>query len=198
MIQQTFHGSTARQSTHSAFLDALDMAGAVQRALAALAGLHGLEALVLAIGLAALDVPAWVLAWHFDFNPTLQATAGLAARIMPSLPPAAQPYAGLISILFTLLPMLGEFCLPRLAGAGFAVAVYAIYLLSLFDCYTDWPNVVATMADARSGFDGFGILAAPAFYLARIILLAFATHGFELLAVVIGICALKLFAQSRG
>jgi hypothetical protein len=183
-------------NTHSAFLDALDLGDNVQRSLANLSGIRGAAALVLAIALAALDIVFWALAWHFDFQPTIAATSAFAAHILPSLPGDVAQYTGAIAILFTLTPMLMEFSLPRLAAAGFRVATYAIYLVSIFDAITDWPNVVAVVS--RSGFDQFGILAWPAFYLARLVLLAFATHGFELLAVVIAVCVFKLLWQSRG
>lgn len=185
-------------TTHSnAFLDALDLAGAIQRALAGLAGISGLPALTLAVFLEAIDIPLIAFAWHFDFQPTISATAIFAARVIPSLPASALPYASLVSLLITLLPTLAEFALPRLAAAGFRVASAAVYGLSLFDAITDWPNVTATMEAYRGSFDGFGILALPAWWTTRIILLAFATHGFELLAFVVGICAVKLLFQVR-
>lgn len=182
----------------NAFLDALDLGSAVQRSLAALAAFQGPAALTLAVLLALIDVPLVTFAWHFDFQPTISATAIFAARVIPSLPASALPYASLVSLLITLLPTLAEFALPRLAAAGFRAASMAVYGLSLFDAMTDWSNVTATMEAYRSSFDGFGILALPAWWTARIILLAFATHGFELLAIVVGICAVKLLFQARS
>lgn len=187
--------SSARSN---AFLDALDLGSAVQRSLVGVAPFQGASALTLAICLAGIDVVCWALAWHYDFQPTISATAIFAARVIPSLPASALPYASLVSLLITLLPTLAEFALPRLAAAGFRVASMAVYGLSLFDAMTDWPNVTATMDAYRGSFDGFGILALPAWWTARIILLAFATHGFELLAFVVGICAVRLLFQARS
>ncbi len=179
-------------------LDSLDLGGAVQRAEAGLSGLRGTEALTLGAGLLLLDIPLWATAWRYDFQPTIQATTAFSADILSALPPGALPYASFVALLFTLLPMLGEFCLPRLASAGVRVAALAVYGLSLFDAYTDWPNVAATMDRLRSGFDGFGLLALPIWWLARLLFLFMATHGLELLAVVALICAVRLLKQSRG
>jgi hypothetical protein len=183
--------------TSNAFLDMLDLGGNLQRAIRGLNDLGGVEALGLAVGLALLDIVCWTFAWRFDFQPTIQATAAFSSQVLPSLPTGILPYASLIGLLITLAPMLAEFVLPRLAAANFRVAALAVYGLSVFDVYTDWPNVAATMEQVRGGFDRFGLLAAPAFWIARILLLAFATHGFELLAIVVGVCALHLLWQSR-
>lgn len=179
-------------------LDTLDLGSAVQRALGSLAGLRGAEALTLAIGLALLDVPLAALAWHYDIQPTLQASAGIAAQVMPSLPASAAPYAAIVGLLFTLAPTIAEFTLPRLASAGLRLVAIGIYALAAFDLYTDFPRVQATMEQIRPGFDGFAMLATPVWCLAFALLWIMATFGFELIAITAAISAAKLLVQSRG
>jgi hypothetical protein len=107
--------------------------------------------------------------------------------------------APLIGIVLYLLPTLFEVALPRLAAAGFRFAEILAYGASVFDAATDWPRVAQTMDAARPRFAAFGVAATPAWYAARVLLLAFATIGFELIFVVCLICGVVLIVNSfRG
>lgn len=198
-------------SRDNAFFDTLDMAGNLQRAIRGLSGLGGVEALGLAIGLLLFDVPIGALCWHFDVRPTIVATSAIAVSILASLPGAGglppdadqatqqiASYIAIIGQLLTLLPTLAEFTMPRLAAAGFRVAGIMVYSLAIFDAFTDWQPVKVIMDGARAGFDSFGLLALPVWWLARLILLFMATIGFEMIFVITLVCALHLLWQSRS
>lgn len=94
-------------------------------------------------------------------------------------------------------PTLVELFAARFALGGLRVAAGLVYAFSLFDAVTDWPRVVTFMDTYRRAFDGLGIFAGVAFFVARLLWLFMASFGFEVLFVVFAVCTLALLLNSR-
>lgn len=186
-------------SRPNAVLDTLDLGANLQSALASVRGLRGGEARVLGAALLAVAAGMLPLVWYFDVQPTATWIGDASPGLLGALPGELALLAPLIGIVLYLLPTLFEVALPRLAAAGFRFAEILAYGASVFDATTDWPRVAQVMDVARPRFVTFGIAASPAWYVARFLLLAFATIGFELVFVICLVCGLVLIVNSfRG
>lgn len=178
----------------NAILEAIDLGDNMDRAIKAVRVLRGVPALTLGAVLLLWCVPGGWLAWYFDLEPTLQWSAAAGDQVAPTLASEYRWLAPAIGVLLTLLPMLTEISFSKLAASGIRMAGMIVFVVSLFDVVTDWPRVAET-ADAawqRGLFEGLSVLAGPAFYLARLLLLFMATAGFEMLFVICLVCGVLL------
>jgi hypothetical protein len=180
----------------NAVLDTLDLGDNLQKALASVRGLRGGEARALGVSLLALAAGMLPLVWYFDVQPTADWIGAASPGLIGALPGELALLAPVIGIVLYLLPTLFEVALPRLAAAGFRFAEILAYGASVFDATTDWPRVAQVMDMARPRFVTFGIVATPVWYVARFLLLAFATIGFELVFAICLICGLALLSNS--
>lgn len=181
----------------NAFLDAIDLSTNLQRAFNAIKHIRGLAAFVLCIAMAMICVALAPAIWYFDVGATLDYTSVATTALIPTIP--AEYSAGItyFVLCLTLLPTLIELFGSRLASAGIRVAAGLVYFFSAFDAITDWPRVKVFMDLYRDGFDGLGLLATPAFMIVRALLLFMASFGFELMFIILAMCALVLFINSR-
>jgi hypothetical protein len=179
----------------NAFLDALDLGEALRRSCASVRGMHGTEARIKGLALLAVAAGLTPLVWYFDVQPTANWIGGASGNLLASLPAALALAAPLFGVLLHLLPTLFETVLPR----GVIFADWLTYGAAAFDATTDWPRVRDTMEAAWSHFAAFGPLQGAAWHIARILLLAMATIGFEIIWVVCVVCGFMLLIQSfRG
>lgn len=176
-------------------LDGLDLGDNLQKALASVRHMRDGEARALGTALLLIAAGLLPLVWYFDVQPTLDWIGDASPGLLAALPGEVALLAPVISIALYLLPTLFEVALPRLASAGFRFAGLLAYGAALFDGLTDWPRVAQVMDIARPRFATFGVLAAPLWYTARIVLLAFGTIGFELVLVVCSISGLVLLVN---
>lgn len=183
----------------NAVLDTLDLGDNLQKALGSVRHLRGGEARGLGAALLAIAAGLLPLVWYFDIQPTMDWISAAAPSLLAALPGELALLAPVIGIALYLLPTLFEVALPRLAAAGFRFAEVLAYGASVFDATTDWPRVVQVMDAARPRFEAFGTLGGPAWYLSRLLLLAFGTIGFELVFVVCLVCGAVLVVNGfRG
>lgn len=180
---------TARSN---AVLDTLDLGDNLQRALASVRHMRGGEARGLGVALLAITAGLLPLVWYFDVQPTMDWIGAAAPSLISALPGELALLAPIVGIALYLLPTLFEVALPRLAAAGFRFAEILAYAASVFDATTDWPRVVQVMDAAHPRFQAFGWFGEPAWYLARLLLLAFGTIGFELVFVICLVCGAVL------
>jgi hypothetical protein len=177
------------------FFDMLDLGENVKRGLNAVRGLYGLPALITAIPLALIAFLFASLAWHFDLQPTFAWTAVAVAKLQPTFVGSFADYLPILVFTMTMLPSLIELFTVKFARADIAMAEWLVYFFVAFDLVTDWPAAsvfVQGYVDAGV-FARLGALAWIAEYAAKIAWLLLASFGFEMLAVVFGICALALF-----
>lgn len=179
----------------NAVLDTLDLGDNLQKALASVRHMRGGEARGLGAALLALAAGLAPLVWYFDVQPTMDWISAAAPDLLAAMPGELALLAPVIGIALYLLPTLFEVALPRLAAAGFRFAEFLAYGATVFDGTTDWPRVVQVMNGAHPRFAAFGVIGDPVWYLARFLLLAFATIGFELVFVVCLICGLVLLVN---
>lgn len=180
------------------FLDSIDLSANIERGLAAVRGIRGLTALILAGALALICLALVPLVWYFDIDATLMASDAALNTIMPTLPVEVAGMVAFITLGLTLLPTLVELFGARFAAANIRVAAALVYLFSAFDMLTDWPRVVEFCGAFRNRFDGMGALAGLGFWLFRLLFLFLASFGFELLLVVFAVCALALLLNGMS
>jgi len=183
---------TAQGKIHAHVFNALDLGEALRHSLASVRGLSGVEARVKGGALLAIAAGLTPLIWYFDVQPTALWVNAASGDLIASLPAALALAAPLFGILLHLLPTLFETVLPR----GVIFADWLTYGAAAFDATTDWPRVRDTMDAAWPHFAAFGALAGPAWYLARLALLGFATIGFEIIWCVCLVCGVMLLYQS--
>ncbi len=186
------------------FFDALDISSNIQRGLAAIQSLSGIPALVMLICLAAMNYFAiWPLCWYFDIDATRSFSADWAAIIVPTLPMHYAERIGTVVMALSLFPTFCEMFASRLARYGFALASWLVYGSAAFDMVTDWPRTAAFTAMHEPLFAPMGMLATPAFYTYRAVILVMGSFGFEAwIAVTTILCVallLKVFVRpTRG
>lgn len=181
------------------FLDSIDLSANIERGLAAIRGMRGLGALILAVALTLVCIALAPLIWYFDLDATLYATEIAQQVVLPSLPGEWAQAAGWLALGLTILPTLVELFGSKFAQVGIRVAAALVYLFSVFDAVTDWPRVEEFCNAYARYFDGLGLFAGPAFFAFRALFLFLATFGFEVVFVVFAVCALALYANSgRG
>jgi hypothetical protein len=73
-----------------------------------------------------------------------------------------------------------------------------VFTFTLFDAVTDYPRVVAILAQYEGAYAAFGPFGIPLFWLSHALLLFMATLGFELLLIVFSIAAVVLFMNGRA
>lgn len=177
------------------FFDMLDLGENIKRGLSAVRGLYGIPALISAIPLALISFLFFALAWHFDLQPTFAWTAIAVQKLQPTFVGSFADYVPLLVFTLTMLPTLIELFTVKFARADIAMAEWLVYAFVAFDLVTDWPaaaDFVQGYVDAGV-FARLGALATPAAWAAKVCWLILASFGFEMLAVVFGICALALF-----
>lgn len=180
------------------FLDSIDLSANIERGLAAVRGVRGLPALILAGALTLICLALTPLVWYFDIDATLMASDQALNTLMPTLPVEVMGLMSFIVLGLTLMPTLVEMFGARFAAVGIRVAAALVYLFSAFDMLTDWPRVVEFCETFRPRFDGMGALAGLGFWLFRLLFLFLASFGFELLLVVFAVCALALFLSGMS
>lgn len=180
------------------FLDSIDLSANIERGLAAVRGVRGLTALILAGALTLICLALVPLVWYFDIDATMMASDQALNTIMPTLPYEVMGMVSFIVLGLTLMPTLVELFGARFAAVGIRVAAALVYLFSAFDMLTDWPRVVEFCEAFRSRFDGMGVFAGIGFWAFRLLFLFLASFGFELLLVVFAVCALALFLNGMS
>lgn len=180
----------------NAFLDSIDLSENIQRGLAAVRGVRGMAAFVMAVALSLICVALGPLVWYFDIDATIYATDIAVNVIVPTLPMEWAQASMLVALGLSMLPTLIELFGARFAMIGIRVAAALVYFFSAFDALTDWPRVAQFCEAYRSQFDGLGLFAGLAFLAFRLLFLFLATFGFELLFVVFAVCALACLVNS--
>jgi hypothetical protein len=179
------------------FFKAIDLTENLDRALYAIRGVRGTTAIVLALALLAICAGIAPLAWYLDIDATLSWVEPTTEQVMPTLPDSVLPYFSALVLCLTLLPSLIE-----LFTARFAVHIPAagamVYSFTLFDAVTDYPRVVAILAQYEGAYAAFGPFGIPLFWLSHALLLFMASLGFELLLIVFSITAVILFMNGRA
>lgn len=179
------------------FWNWIDISDNLQKSLASVRGIKGLNALILATALGFVSYGLFWLVWYFDLGATMDWSQQAINVIAPSIPANMAPYAGALVVALTLLPSLVESFTARFAREGIVVSAGLIYAFSLFDMITDWPRVVTFMDAYAGAFERLGILRWPVFYVTRLLWLFMASFGFELLFVVFSVTAAALLLNVR-
>lgn len=178
------------------FFDTIDLGANLRRALNAVHGITGLPALILAVALTLVCVALAPLIWYFDIGATLTWTDKAITFLRPTMPTQLLLYGEIITLSITALPTLVELFTARFALAGIAAFKGLIYACSLFDAITDYPRVDAFLTQFQPQIDQLGLLAGPAWLLARVVWLFMASFGFEVVFVLAAVCALVLYINA--
>jgi hypothetical protein len=184
------------------FFSWIDLSDNLSRALAAVRGIHGPGAYVLATALALITYFLAMLAWYFDIGATWDwaqpAVTTLSQYIPGEFNPQVVTGVSALLLLVTVAPTLIELFTARFA-VTIPAAAALVFSLCLFDAVTDYPRVAEFLQayKAQGVFDSLGILALPVYAIAHPLLLFMASFGFELLTIVFGFTALVLVAPRR-
>jgi hypothetical protein len=177
-------------------LAALDISEQIGRGLVLVRRLdHSIACFILAVILVAINALLWPWIWYFDIDAT-RAFGETHARLILDMPvPAPVPDPALVGILLAgglLLPTLIEMGAPVLGRYGIAIAAWLFWICVAIDAYTDFPRVAAFLEPyaPNGGWWQWGI-----FYIARMVLLFFATLGLEFWFAVTSILALALLLR---
>lgn len=163
-------------------LQQFDLPEHLQVAVKSVQQLRGLPALFTGAIFALIAVRLAPEVWYFDLQPTQQ-WIGKTPALM-NLPGFLAMIAPIVGWLSWLLPTLLEVGLSRLAREGIQIAEGLAYIAAAFDAMTDWPRVSETMNQpgvVEFFNQHFGAAANVAWQAAEVVLLAFATIGFEAL-----------------
>ncbi len=184
-----------RGSITSGFLKAFDLSEQLYIALNnANTIARGLPARIQALVMAIVAVAMGAAAWYFDYSATIHHATPVLERIVGSLPPGWAAYIPAIAWALSVFPTALEMFAPRLAARSFIIS-FAFFACVAFDMATDTPRVQEIMGlyVDSSTLEPIGTVA---YWLGFVVLLAFASLGFELLFV---ICAvISLFLLLRG
>jgi hypothetical protein len=180
------------------FWSAIDVSDNLQKSLAAIRGIRGLNAAILAAALGGVSYGLFWLVWYFDVGATLDWTQTAVGIVAPSIPASMAGAAGALVLAITLLPTLIELFTARFAREGIIAAGGLVFAFSLFDMITDWPRVVVFMDAYAGAFDRLGFLRWPVFHITRLLWLFMASFGFELLFIVFAVTAFALLLQAKG
>lgn len=170
----------------------LDIADQLGRALQMVRSVdNAIIAAMVAFVLTAINFVLWPWIWYFDIDATRE-FGEVHAQLIRDLPvPVPMPdpaLAGLLLMGGLLLPTLVEMGTPLLARFGVAIASWLFWMCVAIDSFTDYPQVAAFVEPYRPDV----WWQVPAFWLARMVLLFFATLGFEFWMAVTSVVVLTL------
>jgi hypothetical protein len=147
---------------------------------------------VLVAILVAINALLWPWIWYFDVDATREFGEAHARMIQDMPVPVPVPDPALAGILLAgglLLPTLIEMGAPVLGRCGISIAAWLFWICVAVDAYTDFPRVAAFLEPYAP--DG-GWWQLPFFFIARMVLLFFATLGLEFWFAVTSVLALAL------
>jgi hypothetical protein len=177
-------------------LAALDISEQIDRGLVLVRSIaNPVTCLILAGVLAAINALLWPWIWFLDIDATREFGQVHAQMIrdMPVPVPTPDPQlAGLLLMGGLLLPTLAEMGAPVLGRFGINAAAWFFWICVSLDAYTDYPRVADLLAPYAP--DG-GWWQVPFFFVARMILLFFATLGLEFYFAVTSVIVLALLLR---
>ena len=171
----------------------LDLSANLARALDGCRGLRGMNAALTGVAYMLIAMASAVGAWHYDLSATLEFSNAAANVLIPSLPASVAAYASIILLALTLAPSLVQLFGSRIAASGVRVSQGLLWAVIVFDLVTDWKPVWETMAAVEHHFDALGPLGTPLFLIARILLLAMGSIGFEMCTIIFSVCSIACF-----
>jgi hypothetical protein len=148
---------------------------------------HGVVARIYAVGLGIIAVAFGALAWHFDYDATIQYALPVLESVVGSIPSAHAMYIPYIAWALSVMPTAIEMFLPRAAANNFFAGL-SLYAMLIFDMATDAPRVSEMMGL-------YGVTAGLSYWVGFPILLLFASIGFELMFVVCAVSAIYLMLR---
>lgn len=139
-----------------------------------------------------------VLAWFFDVQSTIIGFASVTELVVPSLPRQVAHLSEIIIVCLTFLPTFLELFTSWIAKADVKIMQIAIIGFTLFDMITDIPRAYGL---ALGMWPQIELIVWPlnliVFYAYFLLVLGFATLGFELLTIMCAyiafLCVLKTF-----
>lgn len=178
-------------------LAALDISDQIGRGLTLVRRMDNpIGCLFLAAILIGINLLLWPWIWYLDIDATREFGEAHAALIRDMDVPVPIPNPALAGALLAgglLLPTLIEMGSPVLARYGITVAAWLFWICIAVDAYTDFPRVAAILAPSEPTNAWWQY---PFFFLARMILLFFATMGLEFWFAITSIVALALILRS--
>lgn len=182
-------GLKAMEDLEDKVHDAIDISTNIQRCLHAIEHIYGLNALFMFLALGYLNYWICRWAWYYDIAATAQ-FAGEWIQGITNVGQAVDPLTlGQIISGATYVPTVVEMIGGLFARVNFQFARWLLYIVFLFDAYTDWPRVQATMEGLRPE----NTLWLPVFWFGRIVFLVMATAGFEHMLAVFTVVLISLF-----
>jgi hypothetical protein len=177
-------------------LTALDISDQVERGLGLVRTItNPIASFLLAAILTAINIILWPWIWYFDIDATREFGAAHARMIQQMPVPVPVPDPALVGLLLAgglLLPTLVEMGAPVLSRYGVAIAGWLFWICVAVDAYTDYPRVAAFLEPyAPTG----GWWQVPFFFVARMVLLFFATLGLEFWFAVASVLVLALILR---
>jgi hypothetical protein len=181
----------------NAILTVLDISDQIGRGLTLVRAItHPIASFILAAILVAINIILWPWIWYFDIDATREFGEAHATMIqqMPVPVPVPDPaFVGLLLAGGLLLPTLVEMGAPVLSRYGIAIAAWLFWMCVSLDAYTDYPRVAAFLEPyAPEG----GWWQVPFFFVARMVLLFFATLGLEFWFAVTSVLVLALVLRA--
>ena len=183
----------------SKLFDLLDGAAALRVALPWIRQYRGAEARAMLVGLVVCDLVFGWLAWYFDIDTTMSYTREWHSAIMATLADSLLIYGPAILWIVTLAPTIIR---QSMSGAAqrFAPMAWLIVVLNAFDMRTDWPRV-RDLFETSVVWDLFsfaGPVQGLVWWLARWVMLLFATDLFEVCLLVCVACTIYALVGSVG
>jgi hypothetical protein len=180
----------------NAILASLDISEQIDRGLVLVRSISNpMTCFILAGVLAAINALLWPWIWYLDIDAT-RAFGETHARMIQEMPvpvPVPDPQlAGLLLMGGLLLPTLAEMGAPVLGRFGINAAAWFFWICVSLDAYTDYPRVADLLAPYAPTGTWWQL---PLFFVARMILLFFATLGLEFYFAVTSIIVLALLLR---
>jgi hypothetical protein len=177
-------------------LESLDISEQVGRGLRLVRSVNNpMTCVILAGILTAINFFLWPWIWFLDIDATREFGEIHARMIQQMAVPVPMPdpaMAGLLLMGGLLLPTLAEMGTPVLGRFGINVAVWFFWICVALDAYTDYPRVQQVLAPYAPDYwlwIGF-------FWLARGVVLFFATLGLEFYCAVSSVIVLALLLRA--
>ena len=172
------------------FMNTIDLSTQVSNILENVARVRaGIPARLYAIGLTILAIAAGAVTWYFDYAATIEHAAPIIFNVASALN-GLDPFAiTVVAWSLTISPTLVEMMAPNLSRASFTIATVFYFCLA-FDMVTDYPRVLETVGLYHDMLGNWFVRV-----IATVLLLFFASIGFELLFVMFAVSAVYLWLR---
>lgn len=160
------------------FWQAIDLGDNLGRCLNTVRNMRGMQAWVMAAITGLIAFTTFGLAWTFDIQSTIDATAGLAQEVGNRLPDQAVRYTALVVLGITFAPTLMELGGAMFAREGATPFQWLVTALCVFDLITDAPATTAFVN--RFDWAAFGVLEWPAYCVGWVLWLGMSSFFFEM------------------